>query len=189
MEKENSKIRGEPKRSLLGLFVGILTLAIPFLGHWWELRIGKAFIFKLDPFNPEINVLGNEVFIPIVYWTGLSIKLLVLFSGAVLVLGSITNRWWSVHLVRFGSTKLCWIVAATLIPLLVLSFEIPGIELPFKIPINGVSTEVIRMENVKVTLQVYAGITRTFWIAFFASLLGIYVRVRYRVREPKQNLQ
>ncbi|MBO8183397.1 MAG: hypothetical protein H0Z28_11500 [Archaeoglobus sp.] len=178
-QNKNQKPRTESIAGLItGLVAGVLTLIIPFLGHWWELRIGEAFILKLDPFNPEIVIFGKEAFIPLLYWTGFSLKLIVLLSGALLIIGSITSRWWSVHLVKFGSTKLCWIVVATFVSLLALNLGIPGLELPIEIPLNEISTEIVRMENVKITIPIYARLTEAFWIAVFASLLGIYVRFK-----------
>jgi len=108
------------------------------------------------------------------YWLGFSLKLIVLLSGIFLILGSITERWWSVHFVRFGSIKLFWIWVWTLISILILSYM--PLNLPFQIPLNGVSTEVISVENVRITFQIQTTFTEAFWIAAFASMLGIYLR-------------
>ncbi len=170
--KDNRKI------NVPGLIVGILTLIVPFLGAWWELKIGEAFFLALDPFNPEMVLLGEKISIPVVYWLGISLKILIFLSGGLTILGSISSRWWSKHLVKFGSTKLIWLVAGTFISILILNLGIPGFELPLRIPINGVSTEVLRLENVKITFQIHSRLTQAFWFATIASLFGIYVRFR-----------
>jgi hypothetical protein len=175
--EKRENLESDKKMNVVGLLTGILTILVPFFGAWWELRIGEAFFFSLNPFNPEIVLLGEKIMIPAIYWLGFSFKILIILSGGLLILGSISSKWWSKHLVKFGSSKLIWVVAGTFISILLFNLGIPGVELPFNIPINGVSTEVVRLENVKVTFQIYARITEAFWIALFASLLGIYVRI------------
>jgi|Deesub1362A_J573_1020465.scaffolds.fasta_scaffold00072_77 hypothetical protein len=170
--------KGERKINVVGLFTGILTILVPFLGAWWELRIGEAFFFSLNPFNPEVILFGEKTMIPVIYWLGFSFRILIVLSGGLLILGSISSKWWSRHLVKFGSSKLIWVVAGTFISILLLNLGIPGFELPFKIPLSGVSTEVLKLENARITFQIYSRFTETFWIATFTSVLGVYVRLK-----------
>ncbi len=182
-DEDEQNPKNDRKTNILGLLTGILTLIVPFIGAWWELKIGEAFFLVLDPFNPEIVLLGEKISIPIIYWLGISLKILIFLSGGMIILGSISSKWWSEHLLRFGSAKLIWIVVGVVASVLILNLGIPGFELPFRIPINGVSTEVLRPENfedVKITFQIHSKLTKAFWFATTVSLLGVYVRFRSR---------
>ena len=171
-----------------GLVQGILMVLLAILAPpWWELDAGAgALTAAISPFNVEISALRAPIYIPLVQYVCLGARLAVLIAGALLVIGSLfTKRWWSRRLVRFGATKLFWMVAMLIIMLVLTTFvanyllprTLPGFSLPY---ISGSTTAIILVYGVTAILPIVLRLTDAFWVAVLAAALGVATRIYHR---------
>ncbi|MDY6958714.1 MAG: hypothetical protein SVK08_06105, partial [Halobacteriota archaeon] len=118
------------KINWMGIFAGILAISIPFLGPWWEFTLGTDAIFMaVSPFGVEMSMMGlpemEEAFgSPLFSWLLLSIKLGIIYTGSLLLLGSIlsaseNHSSLSDIFIRFSSRKILFLVVGFLIMILI----------------------------------------------------------------------
>lgn len=179
----DAKLRG------LAVLTGILTIILPFIGSWWELKFAEILVFEISPFEFNIFALGEKIYIPLIYWTTYSFRVIIVSSGVAMVIGGLIDRKWSVHLLRFGAGKIIWFVIGMIITILLvipinlflsdiqsqLQNQIQS-QMFFKIPVLGEETVSLRDENVRITFKVASELKPPFLLSVALSILGVYLR-------------
>ena len=167
-----------------GILAAIATMVVPFTGVWWQLRIGEAVIIAFSPFESQIMIFGNEVIIPLVYWILISFKVLIILAGIFMLLASLQpEKWWSVHLMRFGSFKVLGLVALFLVFILAMKYgssillEKSNFPMQFEIPLSGTTDVEIQNSGFTMKFQLLASFEDAFGFAVLAALLGVAARV------------
>ncbi len=181
-----------------GVAGGVLMLILPFSGPWWQAHAGDGMMdLSFSPFDLHLSILDQSMESPLVNYALLAAKLTVLVGGLLLVLGSIfTGRWWSKHLMKFGATKVFWMVvgmvlllvmgaflANRFLPTLVSSIVKEGnIDIDVEIPyLSGESSGItVQAGSTAVNVPITTFLTSRFWIATVVGFLGIAARVYHR---------
>jgi hypothetical protein len=178
----------ELKINPAGLVAGVLMLLLPFLGPWWQASLGEIIRVQLSPFGYEINILGEPLSSTLFDCLLLGVKLSFLLGGALLLLGSLfPNKWWSRRLVRFGATKVLWLVTSLVCVLLaatpLLNRIVPSLaegkgRLMFNLPyLSGSSVVEVSSEGVEMRVPLQLSFTWTFWLAVVVGALGLAARM------------
>jgi hypothetical protein len=172
-----------------GLAAGPLMILLPFLGAWWEFRLGTGAVdLSFSPFSFRLEALGEPVRSTLVGYLCLGASLTLVVSGVFLLLASLyPRRWWSGRLLRFGATKLLWMWVGFLVLLLALSFlgnflagkfsELQGFSLPY---LSGSSTPVLNVDDAVVTLPLRMSLRWPFFFALAPMVLGVLSRIYHR---------
>jgi hypothetical protein len=169
-----------------GIIAGLFTIALPFLGMWWQFELGTgAVVMALSPFGVESRIFGESVSSPLFLWITLGLKLAVVYLGVLLLTGSVlsvsTSHTATAELfVRFSARKLSWLVVAFVAGLLifvVLANRLPEmVGLPFQLELPyliGTSTLSAGVEGMHITIPIVMSFTQAFGIAVVAAALGI----------------
>ena len=171
-----------------GLAAGAMMLVLPFMGAWWYAEVGdSAMRLELSPFHYSVEILEQPLTSSLVGYFLLGVKLSVLIGGLLLSVGSLaTNRWWGEKLMRFGATKVLWMVVSFIITLvlgaLLLNHVLPafmsgmlrGGEMSLNVPyVVGASASTVQVENATLSAPLTLSFTETFWIAVFTAILGL----------------
>ena len=189
------------KINLIGLIAGVLAVSIPFLGPWWEFTLGTgALHMSLSPFGVEMNMMGlpasgDALGSPLLSWLLLSIKLGIIYSGSLLLAGSIlsaSERHSSISdiFIRFSSRRILWLVVSFVIMMLVgimianiapdfLSSRVGGelpiqADLPYLVGVGEITAEID--SSVRFTAPVAMGLTYSFAVSVLAAVLGVISR-------------
>lgn len=176
------------RMNLPGIIAGLLTIVLPFIGAWWQLTLGTdAVIVYAAPFEVKTVIFGETMVSPFFWWFCLGLKLGVMYVGVVLLAGSVftgSNRHTAIaeELVRFGSSKLMYLVVmfvAGLIIMTLLANQSSGI-VPFRLHLPYlVGSEVVEVsiEQMRVTIPISMKLRWSFAVAVLAAALGIYSRI------------
>lgn len=174
--------------NLIGVVAGALMLILPFLtAAWWSASVGSgAADFGISPFNVTISGLGEEFSVPIIWYAVLGARLVVLAGGALMILGSIMpKRSWSENLIRFGSTKLLWMIGGLIAFIFlgsIIANHFLGLDLPYlsgskAISLSGGIGPIDMPEGVSVSLPLVLAFSKTFLLAIFTAGLAIAARI------------
>ncbi len=183
-----------------GLIAGVLMLALPFMGPWWQLTAGTgAADVALSPFDVSFTILGQPIHSSFIEIFLLAAKIGMVIAGGLMVAGSIMpSSWWGKHLVRYGMMKPVWtlvfLVATLLIGAVILNSILPmimagiagpagsGMVVDVSIPyLTGSSTATIQVAGaVTITAPINATLTGNFWIAVIAAVMGVMSRLYQR---------
>lgn len=190
----------ERRINVPGIIAGLFTIALPFMGMWWQLELGTgAVVMALSPFGVESCIFGESMTSPLLIWFTLGLKLIVVYLGVLLLTGSLlsgfTDHTATAELfVRFSARKLAWLVVtfvAGLLAFVVLAKQLPElVGLPFRIALPylvGTSTVSAGMEGLRITLPIVMNFTQAFGIAVVAAALGVvawlYQKSFYQLNE------
>ncbi len=176
-----------------GLIAGILMLVLPFAGPWWHTTVGTgAADVGISPFNVDITAFGEPMSVPIIWYVVLGARLLILATGALMLAGSLApRRWWSGRLVRFGSTKVLWMIIGLIgfaIVGALIANAVFGLNVPY---LSGSATQTLRgdefqffgfslPEGVTATFLIAMTLTKAFTLAIIVAALAIVARVYHR---------
>jgi len=185
----------------IGVIAGVLTIALPFLGKWWQLTLGTGVVFmEISPFGTDIIIFEESVSgaigSPLLWWFLLGIKLVIVYLGVVLLAGSvlsISDRHVAIaeQFIHFSARKLLWLVVAfvaILFLFIVIVNHAPGIhdssignapfllqtDLPYLIGEGEVSSV---LEVMRFTCPIRMEFTKAFGIAVLAAALGVATRI------------
>jgi hypothetical protein len=186
---DEQKIEENGWIKVLALITGIAVMTIPFTGSWWILKFAEVLIFEFSPFDMRLEFLGESVEIPAIQYALLSFKILIVISGIFIVIGALTNKWWSRHLLRFGAGKPAWFVLGILITVVLfipLNSYLQNMDIPFQLPIYGEKTVSFQQENIRVSFKIVSKFTESFIYALIVSILGLYVRFKIKPLPPKK---
>jgi|Deesub1362B_J571_1020462.scaffolds.fasta_scaffold08022_3 hypothetical protein len=169
----------------IGIVAGILILALPFLGAWWIFGVGEILILEISPFNVDVLVAGEEIKSPLFEGITRGLTLVILITGALLLMGSIfVDRWWGVKFIRFGSYRILNLVISLLIVSVIILPALgskinPMTNLPveFSIPIQGEEVIRFRQEGMSLSVGVQSKFTPVFFFAILTAILAVYSRV------------
>lgn len=182
----------------LGVVAGLFTLALPLMGAWWRLTLGdRAVIMAVSPFEVEVWFFGGEVVhSPLFWWICLALKLVVVYLGMLLLVGSILTAserraTAAETLVLFSARKLLWLVMAFVAALFFLtvllnySSEAFGalmggapLQLRSALPyFYGEGSVVIELANARFSAPVRMTLTLAFVAAVLAAVLGVASRI------------
>ena len=176
----------------IGVVTAIVMIALIFLGGWWRVNIGGgAATLSVSPFRIDMTMLGDQVSVPIIWYICLGVKLLVLAAGIALLVGSLTvDKWWSKRLIRFGATKILWmvvffLVSITLMTLVMNKFlasELEGFSMPY---ISGSTVSTLELEeDATATMPTSLALTKAFAVAVAVAILGVATRIYQRRFSP-----
>ncbi|KUO41370.1 MAG: hypothetical protein AVW06_04610 [Hadesarchaea archaeon DG-33-1] len=179
----------------LGVVTAILMIVLIFLGGWWRVNVGGgAAAVSVSPFSINTTMLGDQVSIPIVWYITLGVKLLVLAAGIALLVGSLAvDKWWSKRLIRFGATKILWmvvffLVSITLMTLVMNKFlagtspELEGFNMPY---VSGSTVSTLELEeDATATIPISLALTKAFAVAVAVAILGVATRIYQRRLSP-----
>jgi len=171
-----------------GIIAGLLTIALPFLGAWWHLTLGTdALVVSAAPFEVVTSIFGEKMTSPLFWWFCLGLKLGVIYVGAVLLAGSVLitsddHTAIAEELIRFGSTKLMYLVimfVAALLIAITLANQSSGlvpfrINLPYLIGRDVISASA---EGARITIPIDMKLTGAFGVSVLAATLGIVARI------------
>jgi hypothetical protein len=167
------------------MIAGILMIVLAALGTaWWWINVGGgAVTADISPFNVSLTALGSSITSPLISYLCLGVRLLMLVAGGLMLLGSLLpRRWWSRKLVKFGSTKLLWMIIMLVVMVILATFtankflssEFPGLELPY---ISGSTTATFSMEEATATVPISMGLTPTFFLVIVIAGLALSARI------------
>lgn len=170
-----------------GLLAGVLAIAVPFLGAWWKFKLGtEAVVIAASPFGMELNIFGETISSPLLWWLGLGLKLVLMYFGLLLLLGSVlsvSDRYAAIAklFVRFSARKLLWLVIAFVAILflgIMLVNQLPGLlglSVPLQLPyLTGEKVVSISLDGLRLTIPVTTEFPQPgFVIAVLAAALGI----------------
>ncbi len=190
MDEADQNIMGSV--NIPGVIAGVLTLILPFLGAWWHLTIGTdAIVINAAPFEVRTIVLGNDIASPLFEWFCLGLKLVVMYLGVLLIVGSVLPAMGRSEeiagiFIRFASRKLFWLVlifVASLIVFITLANQsatlLPvQVHLPYLI---GTETVSVNMDNLSIAVPISMKLTSAFGVAVVAAIIGIYSRISWKV--------
>lgn len=175
----------------IGVVTAILMIVLPFLGGWWHVNVGGgAATVSVAPFSIDMTMIEDQVSVPLVWYVCLGVKLLVLAAGIALLVGSLTvDKWWSNRLIRFGATKILWmvvlfLVSITLMTLVMNKFlagmspELEGFNVPY---VSGSTVSTLELEEgATATIPISLALTSAFAVAVAVAILGIATRIYQR---------
>lgn len=179
-----------------GLVAGPLMILLPFLGPWWNLRIGTdAVDFSLSPFSFRLVALEQPISSPLIRFICLGASLTLVISGIFLILASIyPEKWWSKRLLKFGATKLLWMWISFLVLLMAISFlgnflagkfpELQNFKLPF---LSGSSIVLLRIKDFTFTFPLRMSLGFPFFFALVPAVLGVLARIYHRRLSPSKD--
>jgi hypothetical protein len=146
----------------------------------------------ISPFNVDIMTFGEPMSIPLIWYVVLGAKLLILAAGTLMLAGSLApKRWWSGALVKFGSTKVLWMIIG-LVGFAVVGALIAnamfGLNMPY---LSGSATQTLRggefeffgfglPEGTTVIFLLSMTLTKAFILAIIVAALGIMARIYHR---------
>jgi len=195
----------------IGVIAGVLTIALPFLGKWWQLTLGTGAVFmEMSPFGTDIIIFEESVSgaigSPLLWWFLLGLKLVIVYLGVVLLAGSvlsISDRHVAIaeQFIHFSARKLLWLVVAfvaLLFFIIVIVNQAPGIldslignapfqlrsDLPYLIGEGEVSGGI---EVMRFACPIRMEFTNAFGIAVLAAALGVASRI-YQKRLHNKNI-
>ncbi|KXB03135.1 hypothetical protein AKJ48_04190 [candidate division MSBL1 archaeon SCGC-AAA261O19] len=178
-----------------GIGAGILMLALPFLGAWWQAEVGTgAMELAFSPFYYHVSFLEQTLTSPLVGYFILAAKLMIIIGGALMITGSMaTDRWWGKKLMRFGAMKVFWFLIILIALLLLGAFFVNnflpgilsgmvegggGVTTQFQVPyIAGSTTSTIQASGATISAPISTSLTSAFWIAVITAGLGIAARI------------
>lgn len=191
-----------PSVNWLGLIAGVLMLVLPLLGPWWRASVGAGAVdIAFSPFDYRVSLLGKQISWMLVDYFLLAAKLSVVVGGVLLITGSLRpKRWWSRQLVRFGATKVLWMLIGLLLLMVVgallanailpkiVSGMFEGAEVLPNIPyVQGTATSEIRVMGMVITIPISISITGIFWVAVVSAAMGLAARIYHRRFFPKKS--
>jgi len=189
------------KINWIGLIAGVLAISIPFLGPWWEFTFGTGAVhMSLSPFGVEMSMMGlpasgDALGSPLLSWLLLSIKLGIIYSGSLLLAGSILSASerhssLSAIFVRFSSRRILWLVVSFILMILIgtmitnlapdfLSPRVGGelpiqADLPYLVGSGEITAEMD--SSVRFTAPIAMGLTYSFAVSVLAAALGVISR-------------
>jgi|Deesub1362A_J573_1020465.scaffolds.fasta_scaffold00568_6 hypothetical protein len=175
------------KLNFPGILAAIATMILPFSGIWWQFRIGEAIIIAFSPFEAEIMVFGNGIIIPLVYWIMTSFKVLIILAGVFMLLASLQpDKWWSAHLMRFGSFKVLGLIVLFLVLILAMKYgssillEKSNFPVDFEFPLSGTTDIEIQNNGFTMKFQLSTSFEDVFGFAILTALLGVAAWVYQR---------
>jgi hypothetical protein len=174
----------------IGVIAGILMIALPFAGPWWRVTVGTgALEAATSPFGVNITALGQPVESTLTRYICLGVSLLVIIAGLFLLLASLLpDRWWSKRLMRFGSTRVLWMVILFLVLITLMALvankllvgmvpELEGFSVPY---ISGSTTSTLHVNDVTVTLPITLSLAWPFAMAILTAILALAARIYHR---------
>ena len=175
------------KLNYSGVLAAITTMALPFSGIWWQLRIGEAINVAFSPFEAEIVMFGNQIIIPVIQWITASFKVLIVLAGFLMLLASLwPDKWWSAHLMRFGSFKVLGLTVLFFLSILALKYGSSallgqsGLPASFEIPVSGSTSVEVQNDGIVMRFQLSTSFGDGFWFAIMAALLGVTAHIHQR---------
>ena len=177
-----------------GVVAGIGLMALPFLGSWWSVQFGTgAFALEVSPFMLGMYGFGQEFFSPLIVAVNTAIIIIIVFFGALLLVGSILRcgrqyRQLSEQLVGMTSKKPILLVLLFVVMIVITGFGIEyslqetGIEISMPMVV-GDAVGTITASGTTVQIPVSLSLNSAFWYALvfgiIAAYAGIYQKRRY----------
>lgn len=181
-------VRWFERANWLGVVAGILMMVLAALGSaWWWIDVGGgAVTADVSPFKVSLTALGSSIDSPLITYLCLGARLWILIAGGLMLLGSLApRRWWSGKLVKFGSTKLLWMIILLIVMVILmavvantfLSSQLPGLELPY---ISGSTAATFSVDDATATVPISMGLTTTFFLVIVLAGLALGARIYHR---------
>lgn len=147
-------------------------LALPLLGAWWIFGVGELFVTEISPSNVNILMAGEQINSPLLQGITTGITLLVLITGALVLLGSFfVDKWWGPKLVRFGSYRI-------LVKVIGLAVVAAGVLPAISSRLNElIDLPHFQQEGMELTVGIYSNFTPIFLLACVIAVLGVYSRI------------
>jgi len=176
--------------NLIGVVAGVLMIALPFAGPWWRLTVGTGAVdVAFSPFKINMTALGQPIESTLARYVCFGVALTVIIAGIFILLASLLpKRWWSNRLLRFGATKVLWMVVVllvlvTLMALVVNKFivakmpELEGFSMPY---ISGSTTSTLHVGDATITLPIAVSLAWPFVLAIVTAAFGLAARIYHR---------
>jgi len=185
-----------PKINWFALTGGIITIIVVIASlyiPWWQISVGELGSFGFSAVNTNAELLKTALTIPIIWALNLTSLLLLITSGALLVVYSLLpTKPYSKHLLGYAYKKPLYAVIFFIISLIAISLIAQTI-LNVNIPLNGTSTVALPMGALGVGITVSflssAGFQWTFWLAITAAALCIAARLYHRNAASTPNVK
>lgn len=192
-----------------GALTGAIMIALPFMGPWWEMRLGKFFEISLSPFHYKASFMGEVISIPLLNYLIPALQVLLFVGGICMIAGSLLRgERWHEYLSKFGFRKIFWPFLAFILSLVLCIFLINNFligafpvastgsfgsmqdnveaEVPY---LSGTGTVEVETEGFKTSVPIVLSLTPVFWLVLIVVALGIFSRKFYPRTVEKESFK